>query len=184
MVGIQPTGQALTKALESKNLESKFLKPGYAWTVFIHSWHFNIFIYIFHLTSLTPASHAEICRVNGRSGWSCTHCQTPTPWPRQCPSLIYTHAITGWWKWWVAQACAVISANQTLFAAHFKLCILIALYSQHAHMCRCLCACVHACVCLYALRIASKDKILHFINTLIIIMRLCIFFYCNVNRLV
>ena len=196
-----------------------------------------LYNYIFPLTSLTPASHAERCRLNGRTGWSCAHCQTPTLWPGQCPSLICAHAITGWWKWWVTQACAVISANQILFAAHFKLCKLIALYSQNARVCGCLCVCVcvcvcvqvpvcvcvcvcvcvracgclcvcvcvcacvclcvcvcvHAhvcmcscmCVCLYALRIASKDKILHFINTLvIIIMWLCNLVYCNVNRLV
>ena len=61
-----------------------------------------------------------------------------------------------------------------------------------ARVCVCVCVCVHAhvcmcscmCVCLYALRIASKDKILHFINTLvIIIMWLCNLVYCNVNRL-
>ena len=33
-----------------------------------------------------------------------------------------------------------------------------------------MCACVCVCVCVHALRIVSTDKILHFINDLIIII--------------
>ena len=36
-------------------------------------------------------------------------------------------------------------------------------------VCMCVCVCVCVCVCMYALRMVSMDKILCFINTLIII---------------
>ena len=45
-------------------------------------------------------------------------------------------------------------------------CIYLALYGQNACVCRCLCVCVCVCVCL---RLVSRDKILRFKNTLIII---------------
>ena len=52
--------------------------------------------------------------------------------------------------------------------AHFKLCVSWILYSQYADVCWCLCVCVGVCVYMCALRIVSTDKILCFINTLII----------------
>ena len=57
-------------------------------------------------------------------------------------------------------------------------CVYLVLYSQNVCVCGCLCMCVcvcaRACVCArvytYALRIVSRDKILRFKNTLIIII--------------
>ena len=55
--------------------------------------------------------------------------------------------------------------TNTLHPIRFKLCT-FSLYSQNAHVCSCLCVCVHV----YALIIVSRDKILCFTNTLIIIL--------------
>ena len=62
-----------------------------------------------------------------------------------------------------------------MFAACFKLCVNKALYSQYACVCVCVCVCVWVCtracvsVRMFGIRIVSRDKILHCINTLIII---------------
>ena len=60
---------------------------------------------------------------------------------------------------------------KSLFAACFSLCVNSVLYSRYAGVCVCLCmrACVRACVHVCA-KILSTDKILHCINTLIIII--------------
>ena len=54
------------------------------------------------------------------------------------------------------------SYKHTLFPAHLKLCKLSFVQSVWS--------CVKVRVCMYALRIASTDKILRFINTLIILL--------------
>ena len=46
------------------------------------------------------------------------------------------------------------------------MCVNLALYSQYARVCGCLCV----FVCVHALRIVSTDKVLRFTNTLSIII--------------
>ena len=61
-----------------------------------------------------------------------------------------------------------LSYKASLFAAHFKLCKLS--FVQSVLSCVNVPLCVSVCTCMYALRITSTDKILRFINTLIILL--------------
>ena len=61
---------------------------------------------------------------------------------------------------------AVFIHLKSLFAAHYKLCKLNFVWSE----CLCVCAWVHACVCM--LKIVSMDKILYFTNTLLLLLLL------------
>ena len=69
---------------------------------------------------------------------------------------------------------SVSSTASSLFVAHVKLCVNEVLYGQ----CACVCGflymyvSVHVCIYIYMLRIVSKDKILHFINTVVIIINI------------
>ena len=97
----------------------------------------------------------QLWQLPGQGGWH---------WMRSV--VIHWHGIHQFLVLLVVPHCSFACRTDHIFQLTIS-CVYLALYSQNACECGCLCS---LCVCVFVLRIFSRDKILCYKNTIIIIL--------------